>query len=109
MKALEKQVDGDHYKNMVIQPIEFCHRNKLGPCESLAIKYISRHQNKHGREDIEKAIHCLQLLLDLEYPVGPVKTDHRPWAVPVDVPTAFKESLSVSEMFQQWREQDKKL
>lgn len=64
--ALEKQVGGTHYK-MPIQHVEFCQRNKLLWCESAAIKYIVRHRQKNGRQDIEKAIHYLELLLELEY------------------------------------------
>jgi hypothetical protein len=66
--AFETQVGGNHYENMAIQPLEFCHRNKLGPAETLAIKYICRHPHKAGRRDIEKAIHVLQMLLELDYP-----------------------------------------
>lgn len=92
MKALEKQVDGSHYKDMVIQPIEFCHRNKLGPAESLAIKYISRHGRKYGRKDIEKAIHCLELLLDLEYPQSPTRDEYpdTPISPPLQRTTEWK-------------------
>ena len=75
--SLSKQVGGDHYRKMVIQPIEFCQRNKLGAAESLAIKYICRHKDKNGRVDIEKAIHCLQLLLDIEYPVPEIGFDSK--------------------------------
>jgi hypothetical protein len=64
---LAVQVDGDHYKNMPIQPIEFCQRNKLGFCESNVVKYICRHKSKNGARDIHKAIHNLQVLLKLEY------------------------------------------
>lgn len=65
--ALSSQVGGNHYKGMVIQPIEFCQKNRLGYAESLAIKYICRHGSKNGAQDIDKAIHCLQLLKELEY------------------------------------------
>lgn len=68
MKPLQEQVGGDHYKGHAIQPIEFCHRNNLGPCESAVVKYVCRHKDKGGREDIEKAIHCLKILVELEYP-----------------------------------------
>ena len=64
---LDVQVGGDHYKTMPIQPIEFCHKNGLGPCETLAIKYLCRYKNKNGAQDIDKAIHVLQLLKELEY------------------------------------------
>lgn len=66
--ALDKQVGGGHYKRFVIQPVEFCQKNKLGYCESNVIKYVVRHQFKNGVEDIKKAIHYLELLLQLEYP-----------------------------------------
>lgn len=65
--ALDRQEAGDHYKNMRIQPVEFCQANGLGYCESSVIKYVCRHKRKNGAEDIRKAIHFLELLLDLEY------------------------------------------
>ena len=65
--AMSAQVGGDHYKNLPIQPVEFCQKNRFGCCESAAIKYISRHRGKNGAEDIRKAIHYLELLLEIEY------------------------------------------
>jgi len=62
------QVGGDHYKTLAIQPVEYCHRNGLGYCESSAIKYLTRHERKGGRQDLEKAIHFIQLLIQMEYP-----------------------------------------
>lgn len=66
-KQLEKQVGGEHYR-MPIQHVEFCYRNEIPYIESNAIKYIVRHRNKNGRQDLEKAIHYLEILLDFEYP-----------------------------------------
>jgi len=63
-----KQIGGDHYKNMAIQPAEYCQRNRLDFMESSAIKYISRHIQKGGVKDIDKAIHCLEILKELVYP-----------------------------------------
>lgn len=68
MNANKTQIGGNHYKNMPIQPAEFCQRNGLNYCESNVVKYVSRHRQKNGREDIEKAIHYLQLLIEMEYP-----------------------------------------
>lgn len=68
MSALNTQVGGSHYKDMVIQPVEFCQKNKLTFIESCVIKYVCRHRAKNGRQDIEKAIHFLNLLLEMEYP-----------------------------------------
>ena len=62
-KAMEKQEGGSHYKQMAIQPIEFCQKNNLNYCESNVIKYVSRHKHKNGAEDIRKAINNLELLL----------------------------------------------
>lgn len=70
MTALNEQIGGNHYKEFAIQPVVFCQKNKLGYCESAAVKYVSRHRQKNGRQDIEKAIHYLQLLLEIEYPTG---------------------------------------
>lgn len=74
--ALRSQVGGSHYKDMPIQPVEFCQKNRLNYCESNVVKYVCRHRSKNGRQDIEKAIHYLQLLLDIEYPLN--APDQRP-------------------------------
>lgn len=66
--ALKEQVGGSHYKDSPIQPVEYSHANKLGFIEGSVVKYVSRHRQKNGRQDIEKAIHFLKILLDLEYP-----------------------------------------
>jgi hypothetical protein len=66
-RASETQVAGDHYRSMKIQPGYFCHQNGIGTMEGLAIKYICRHKHKAGAVDLQKAIHCLQLLLEWEY------------------------------------------
>jgi hypothetical protein len=65
---LQSQVGGDHYRKLAIQPVEFCQRNQLGYCESAVIKYVTRHREKNGVQDIDKAIHYLQLLKEIEYP-----------------------------------------
>ena len=67
MKASDRQIGGSHYKDFAVQPSYFCHVNELNWLESNAIKYVCRHRAKHGRQDIEKAIHYLQLLLEWEY------------------------------------------
>jgi len=66
-QPLDRQVGGGHYKGMAIQPIEFAQKNKLNYCESNAIKYICRHANKNGVEDLRKAIHNIELLIQIEY------------------------------------------
>ena len=66
--ATETQVGGDHYKSLKIQPMEYSMANNLNACQHTAIKYITRYKNKGGKQDIEKAIHTLELLLEMEYP-----------------------------------------
>jgi hypothetical protein len=61
---LTVQVGGSHYKDMKIQPVEFIVANGLSFLEGNAIKYICRHKVKNGRQDIEKAIHYLQMILE---------------------------------------------
>lgn len=62
-----RQVGGDHYVGMAIEPVEYIHRNKLGFIEGCIVKYISRHRLKGGAEDILKIKHFCDLLLDFEY------------------------------------------
>jgi hypothetical protein len=66
MSSLDKQVDGDHYKSLPIQPIEFIHANNIPFCEANAIKYLCRWRNKNGLADLEKAKHYIELLIELE-------------------------------------------
>lgn len=64
---LEKQEGGNHYKKMKIQPIEYIHANGLNFLQGNAIKYISRYNLKNGKEDLKKAIHMIELLIQMEY------------------------------------------
>lgn len=60
--ALQAQIGGNHYKKLKIQPVEYIMANNLGFCEGSAIKYITRWRDKGGVQDIDKAIHFLQIL-----------------------------------------------
>ena len=51
----------------MIQPSEFIHKNKLGFLEGNVVKYVCRHRVKHGKEDLEKARHYINLILEYEY------------------------------------------
>lgn len=64
--ALDKQVGGDHYTKMAIQPVEFIHQNGIPFIEGCVIKYVSRWRNKNGVEDLRKARHFLDLLIEME-------------------------------------------
>lgn len=64
LSARDEQVGGDHYRKLAIQPAEYILANKLGWAEGCAIAYVTRWQDKGGTEDLRKAIHTIQLLID---------------------------------------------
>ena len=66
MTALDNQVGGSHYKSMAIQPIEYIHANNMPFIEASILKYISRWRNKNGIQDLMKAKHFIELLIELE-------------------------------------------
>lgn len=65
-KASEIQIGGNHYTDMAIQPIEFSMKNGLDPLQHTAIKYVCRFRTKNGLEDLAKAKHCINLLIEFE-------------------------------------------
>lgn len=58
------QVGGDHYKNKAIQPIDYIIANELGFCEGNVVKYITRHKEKNGLEDLKKAKQYIEFLIE---------------------------------------------
>lgn len=67
ISALDSQVGGDHYRKYQIQPVVFLHRNNIPFIEGEITTHVLRHRDKDGPKDLYKAIHYLQLLLELEY------------------------------------------
>jgi len=63
----DNQIGGDHYKKYEIQPSEFINKNKLLFAEGSAIKYIVRHQDKGGKESLEKAKHFIDMIIERDY------------------------------------------
>ena len=61
------QVGGDHYRIYKIQISEFIHTNNIPFIEGNIIKYVMRHKNKNGIEDLKKARHYIDLLIKYEY------------------------------------------
>lgn len=66
VNALSVQVAGDHYKKLKIQPIEYIHANGIPFAEGSAIKYLTRWRDKGGVDDLKKARHFIDLLIELE-------------------------------------------
>jgi hypothetical protein len=71
ISALDKQESGNHYKDKGIQPIVYIHANNLGFCEGNVVKYVTRWRDKGGEADLRKAIHYLELLIELETKQSP--------------------------------------
>lgn len=92
MSAMHTQVGGSHYKDFAIQPFTFCQANGIGYGESCAIKYLCRWKNKGGIQDLEKAKHFIDMLIEHEQysdcPVFRCKMVD-PQAVPVDAESLF--------------------
>ena len=65
-KASETQIGGSHYSEMAIQPTEFIHKNGLSFIQGNIIKYVCRYKSKGGIEDLNKAKHYIDLLIEFE-------------------------------------------
>ena len=63
-RAINEQIGGTHYRDKAIQPIEYILANNLGFCEGNIIKYVSRFKDKNGIEDLKKAKHYLEFLIE---------------------------------------------
>ena len=72
MDPYDKQVGGSHYKKMKIQPSKFVIENELLFPEGNVIKYICRHRFKNGKEDLEKAVHFIEMIIERDYPTIPM-------------------------------------
>ena len=68
LNPLDRQVAGNHYKDLAIQPVQYIHANNLGYFEGNVVKYVSRWRAKGGLADLQKARHYVDLLIALEFP-----------------------------------------
>jgi hypothetical protein len=66
VSAKDYQIGGSHYKDKVIQSIEYILANNLDFCEGNVIKYVSRWRQKNGLDDLLKAKHYLEFLIERE-------------------------------------------
>ena len=67
MSAYDKQIAGSHYQGFKIQPSKFVIENKMLFPEGCAIKYICRHINKGGEQDLQKAKHYIDMIIERDY------------------------------------------
>lgn len=68
--AFSQQVDGKHYSSMPdgYQPFQISRALGLNPVEHTILKYLLRHRRKNGKVDLEKIKHCVDILIEQEYP-----------------------------------------
>ncbi|CAB4124760.1 SaV-like [uncultured Caudovirales phage] len=64
--SLNTQVGGNHYTKLKIQPMDYSMANNLDPCQHTIIKYVTRFRDKNGIEDLKKARHTLDMLIEFE-------------------------------------------
>ena len=63
---LKEQVGGDHYSKLAIQPVTYINANGLSYLQGNIIKCITRYKDKNGLQDLEKAKHYIDMLIELE-------------------------------------------
>ena len=66
MNPYDRQVDGDPYQKLAIQPLQYSLLNGLDACQHTVIKYVTRFRDKGGIKDLEKAKHCIDMLIEFE-------------------------------------------
>lgn len=98
-KANEKQVAGTHYKGG-IQPWDCVHAWGLGYLDGTALKYIARWRKKNGLEDIKKAIHFLEKLVEQEESSAPVEQPYSSSCNPIG--DAFPYHMALQQVQRDW-------
>ena len=63
---LKEQVGGDHYSKLAIQPVTYINANGLSYLAGNVVKYVTRYKNKNGLQDLKKAKHYIEMLIELE-------------------------------------------
>ena len=64
MTNRDKQIGGTHYSKMKIQPIDYIMENGLDYLQGNCIKYVTRYKDKNGKEDLLKAQHYIELMIE---------------------------------------------
>ena len=103
-KVYNKQIGGSHYKNMVMQPSEFINKNKLLFAEGSAIKYICRHAHKGEVQDLEKAKHYIDMILERDYSLVPMTEEEEYRNAGITKEEAEKKPETWVEGYNKWKE-----
>jgi hypothetical protein len=104
----DKQIGGSHYKDMAMQPSEFINKNKLQFAEGNAIKYICRHAHKGEVEDLEKAKHYIDMIIERDYPLVPMTEEEEYRNAGISKEEAEKKPETWIEGYNKWKDLSKK-
>ena len=103
-KVYNKQIGGSHYKDMAVQPSEFINKNKLQFAEGNAIKYICRHAHKGEVQDLEKAKHYIDMIIERDYPLIPMTEEEEYRNAGITKEEAEKKPETWVEGYNKWKE-----
>ena len=103
MSAYDKQIGGSHYKKMKIQPSKFVIENELLFPEGSVIKYICRHRFKNGKEDLEKAVHFIEMIIERDYPTIPMTEEEEYRNAGITKEEAEKKPETWIEGYKKWK------
>ena len=103
-KVYNKQIGGSHYKDMVVQPSEFINKNKLQFAEGNAIKYICRHAHKGEVQDLEKAKHYIDMIIERDYPLIPMTEEEEYRNAGITKEEAETSSKEWIKGYKEWKE-----
>ena len=106
-KVYNKQIGGSHYKDMVVQPSEFTHKNKLQFAEGNAIKYICRHAHKGEVQDLEKAKHYIDMIIERDYPLIPMTEEEEYRNAGITKEKAETSSKEWIKGYKEWKQNQK--
>ena len=67
LDSIPEQVGGNHYGKLKIDPNTYAMENELNFMQGQIIKYVTRYDLKNGLEDLKKAMHNLEILIEMEY------------------------------------------
>ena len=107
-KVYSKQIGGRHYMDMAIQPSEFINKNKLQFAEGNAIKYICRHAHKGEVQDLEKAKHYIDMIIERDYPLIPMTEEEEYRNAGITKEEAETSSKEWIKGYNKWKDLQKK-
>ena len=73
--------------------------------EGCAIKYICRHRFKNGKEDLEKAVHFIEMIIERDYPTIPMTEEEEYRNAGITKEEAEKKPETWIEGYNKWKKE----